>query len=62
MEQEVSVELLDSIKDRTIIDVELIDQGNDSLLKITFKDNESIVIAGYDMDIYFLTPKDRSFH
>lgn len=62
MDKKDSVDALDAIKNLQISDVELIEDEQDVLLKINFTNEESIVIAGSDMDIYLLTPKDVMVH
>jgi hypothetical protein len=57
-----SLGFLDSIKDLKVSDVEFIEDHEEALLKINFTNEESIVIAGSDMDIYLLTPKDVMVH
>jgi hypothetical protein len=57
-----SLGFLDSIKDLKVSDVEFIENHEEALLKINFTNEESIVIAGSDMDIYLLTPKDVMVH
>lgn len=62
MDKKDSLGFLDSIKDLKVSDVEFIENHEEALLKINFTNEESIVIAGSDMDIYLLTPKDVMVH
>ncbi len=63
MDKKGSLGFLDSIKDLKVSDVEFIEDHEEALLKINFTNEESIVIiAGSDMDIYLLTPKDVMVH
>ena len=62
MDKKGGLDILDTIKNLQISDVEFIESMPDSLLKISFTNDESIVIAGSDMDIYLLAPKEGNFH
>lgn len=62
MDKKDSLDFLDAIKDLKVSDVEFIEDHEEALLKINFTNEDSIVIAGSDMDIYILTPKDVIVH
>ncbi|MGA1047153.1 MAG: hypothetical protein ACO3UU_04030 [Minisyncoccia bacterium] len=62
MEQNDSLEFLDSFKNQTVEDIEFIEDDREALLKITFKNQESFVITGDSINLYFALPKDAEFH
>ena len=62
MEQNDSLEFLDSFKNQTVEDIEFIEDDREALLKITFKNQESFVITGDSINLYFSLPKDAEFH
>lgn len=62
MEQEDSVELLKNFKDEKVVDIDFIEDLTSSMVTIKFSNNESLVIAGDDLEIYFAVQKDTDFH
>lgn len=62
MEQKDSLDLFKSFINQTIDDIELIQNNDETLIRITFKNQESIVIVGDDMDMYVALPKEANFH
>jgi hypothetical protein len=62
MEQNDSLEFLNSFKNQTVDNIEFIEDDTEALLKITFKNQESFVITGDSMNLYFALPKDMEFH
>lgn len=62
MEQEDSIELLKSFENKTVTDIDLTQDLTSSMITIRFSNNETLVIAGDDFDIYFAMPKDTDFH
>lgn len=61
MEQEDSINFLDSFKGQTVDNIEYISDAGEDLIKITFTNHESFVVTG-DLDIYLALPKDTEFH
>ena len=61
MEQEDNVELLETFKGETVEDIEYMSDASSDLIKITFRNKESFVIAG-DLMIYLALPLDTEFH
>lgn len=62
MEQEDSVELLKNFENKTVTDIDFTQDMTSSMITIRFSNNETLVIAGNDFDIYFAVPKDTDFH
>lgn len=62
MDEKDNIELLKSFKHQTIDDIEYIADQEESLIKITFTNQESFIIAGIDMDMYLGFPKDTDLH
>lgn len=62
MEQEDSVELLKNFQDEKVVDIDFIEDLTSSMVTIRFSNNESLVIAGDDLEIYFAVQKDTDFH
>lgn len=62
MEQEDSVELLKNFQDEKVVDIDFIEDLTSSMVTIKFSNNESLVIAGDDLEIYFAVQKDTDFH
>jgi hypothetical protein len=62
MEQEDSVELLKNFENKTVTDIDFTQDMTSSMITIRFSNNETLVIAGDDFDIYFAVPKDTDFH
>lgn len=62
MEQEDSVELLKNFQDEKVVDIDFIEDLTSSMITIRFSNNESLVIAGDDLEIYFAVQKDTDFH
>lgn len=62
MEQEDSVELLKNFKDEKVVDIDFIEDLTSSMVTIRFSNNESLVIAGDDLEIYFAVQRDTDFH
>jgi hypothetical protein len=62
MEQEDSVELLKNFENKTVTDIDFTQDMTSSMIIIRFSNNETLVIAGDDFDIYFAVPKDTDFH
>ena len=62
MEQKDTLDLFKSFINQTIDDIELTQNDDETLIKITFKSKETIVIIGYDMDMYVGLPKEANFH
>ena len=62
MEQNDSLEFLNSFKNQTVDNIEFIEDDTEALLKITFKNQESFVITGDSINLYFALPKDMEFH
>lgn len=61
MEQTDHIELLKSYIGYTIKDIECISEPQEVLIKITFNNNESLVLTG-DFDIYVALSKNTEFH
>lgn len=62
MEQDTPLGLLQSFKNQTIEDVEYIEGDIESLIKITFTNKESFIIAGDNIDMYLGIPRDMEIH
>ena len=62
MEQKDTLDLFKSFINQTIDDIELTQNDDETLIKITFKSKETIVIIGDDMDMYVGLPKEANFH
>ena len=62
MEQEDSVELLKNFQDEKVVDIDFIEDLTSSMVTIKFSNNESLVIAGDDLEIYFAVQKDTDVH
>lgn len=62
MDEKTGIELLESIKDLKVSDVEYIDDDEEILIKIIFTNEESIIIVGSDIDVYLAIKKDQMVH
>ena len=62
MEQEDSLEFLKTFQDEKVVDIDLMEDLTSSMVTIRFSNNESIVIAGDALEIYFAVHKDTDFH
>lgn len=62
MEQNDSLELLKSFINQTVEDIEYIKDNQESLIKISFTNKESFIIAADAFDMYFALPKDTEYH
>jgi archaellum component FlaF (FlaF/FlaG flagellin family) len=62
MEQNDSLELLKSFINQTVENIEYVQDEDESLLKISFTNNESFIITADAFDMYFAMPKDTEFH
>jgi archaellum component FlaF (FlaF/FlaG flagellin family) len=62
MEQNDSLELLRSFINQTVENIEYVQDEDESLLKISFTNNESFIITADAFDMYFAMPKDTEFH
>jgi len=62
MEQNDSLELLKSFINQTVENIEYVQDEDESLLKISFTNNESFIITADAFDMYFAMPKDMEFH
>ena len=62
MEQNDSLEFLDSFKNQTVEDIEYVQDDNESLIKISFTNQESFIITADAFDMYFAMPRDTEYH
>jgi hypothetical protein len=62
MEQEDSLELLRNFQDEKVVDIDFMEDLTSSMVTIKFSNNESLVIAGDALEIYFAVQKDTDFH
>lgn len=62
MEQEDSLEFLKNFQDEKVVDIDFMEDLTSSMVTIKFSNNESLVIAGDALDIYFAVQKDTDFH
>ena len=62
MEQDDSLDFLNNFQDEKVVDIDLIEDLTSSMITIKFSNNESLVIAGDALEIYFAVQKDTDFH
>ena len=62
MEQYDSLELLKSFINQTVEDIEYVQDDNESLIKISFTNQESFIITADAFDMYFAMPRDTEYH
>jgi hypothetical protein len=62
MEQNDSLALLKSFINQTVEDIEYVQDDNESLIKISFTNQESFIITADAFDMYFAMPRDTEYH
>ena len=62
MEQNDSLALLKSFINQTVEDIEYVQDDNESLIKISFTNQESFIITADAFEMYFAMPRDTEYH